>query len=202
VVVFWAVERMSSPYGIGRHRELLQELCAEGERSAFAALSYDADPGTIRFLTELEIKERKDPRVDTLQISRQCREVLDGIRILASPDWRRSLEDLISEKKRSERTDWAEDAADHLAPELLIPLLRRQVEEDRRRLAWRRPISFVRGAAMTLPSDDYTFNLLVFAELGGHLMPHEKKRLIRLGFLGDSGKRLVEHLRETSKYFP
>jgi len=198
-----ALETLSSLHGLARYRALFQEHCLRGCAETFEALAYEVDPATIRFLEDLEIREKgQDPRFDSKRLSIQAHEALERIKILAAPNWKKQIEFLLQERT-SGRVFWAEEVAARRAPELLRAYYQREVDADRKRLLpllWRPGgESFVRrfldSWELKEAGGDFNWNLYALADWGGELTPLEKLRLTRFGLLGDAEPRLIEILK-------
>lgn len=199
-----ALEKLSSLYGLSRHRVLFQKHCIRGCFKAFEALAYEVNQETIRFLEELEAREKgQDPEFDTKKLSIQAHEALDRIKILASPEWRSTIAALLSKEESDSRQDWAEEVAARNAPELVRGYYARKVEVDRKRLlpllagAGGEPFGrrFLESWDLKEASCEFNWNLFALADWGGELTPMEKVRLIRFGLLGDAEPRLIELMK-------
>jgi hypothetical protein len=199
-----ALEKLSSLYGLSRHRALFREHCTRGCPLAFEVLAYEVNPETIRFLEDLEIREKgQDPRFDSKRLSIQAHEALERIKILASTDWMKRIEVLLSKEEPDGRQDWAEQVATRKAPEVGRAYYKRKVEVDRKRLMplLGRPDGesfgrrFLDSWDLKEATSDFNFNLLALADWGGELTPLEKLRLTRFGLLGNAEPRLIEIMK-------
>jgi hypothetical protein len=194
------------------HRPLFRTLAANGSEMAFDLLSLDPDPESIAFLKDLS-RTRPGPEDPRRGNPFRAAEALERLAILAAPDWKRQVTELLKREMTVDLDDawgwWAETVAEKRLPEEGLAHYRRYIESIRKKLA----PSFrnlkeadeklhgrsfldqcIRGAMVPGTSLNYDVALLGYATQGGELTVWEAKRLEYYGYVGDRESRLKEIL--------
>ncbi len=198
-----ALQLLSAPRRISRHRRLFYEGCVRGDRISFDLLAATSDPEIVRFLESLNAR---NPGVgqSAQAISFLCGEALYRIRLLDSPDCERKVAELLRGDPVS-TWYWALGIAEQRFPVLARRALQPRVEEMRKNYGLYLGRSDEEGGVtedtfVLHPSpagvvDQLEWMLVSYGKAGGEWTAAEARRLAAFGFIGDPEEALLSILR-------
>lgn len=158
-----------------------------GNFMAFHYLSLAPDEETIKLLQEMTTWNEQTC-YPLGSIPGEAKRALRRIALLQSKDWASKLETILlkwQDRENARDFHWALHAAERRRLPSLKTLLEKRLNETRKD-----------------PKDfDNDTVLVAYAEAGGALLPAEEKLLWRLGFRGDSERRLLEVMAERTRHY-